>query len=155
GAGTAYLHAAPASDPAGHSLDHLRAPGLGRHGTADRRVHAPLLCRLAVGAHLSCRQTAADPVFAAYQLLRRRLCSGIRWYSPGDRLLSGQPDERRGRTGGAEHERDVWMERRGGAEMKIVVKLGGATLEDAALLQRAALAVKQLAGEHQVAVVHG
>src|SRR5215470_3733048 len=39
--------------------------------------------------------------------------------------------------------------------MKIVVKLGGATLEDAALLQRAALAVKQLAQEHQVAVVHG
>jgi len=39
--------------------------------------------------------------------------------------------------------------------MKIVVKLGGATLEDAALLQRAALAIKQLAVEHQVAVVHG
>jgi acetylglutamate kinase len=39
--------------------------------------------------------------------------------------------------------------------MKIVVKLGGATLEDAALLQRAALAIKQLAQEHQVAVVHG
>ena len=39
--------------------------------------------------------------------------------------------------------------------MKIVVKLGGATLEDAALLHRAVLAVKQLAVEHQVAVVHG
>jgi acetylglutamate kinase len=39
--------------------------------------------------------------------------------------------------------------------MKIVVKLGGATLEDAALLQRAVLAVKQLAKDHQVAVVHG
>jgi acetylglutamate kinase len=39
--------------------------------------------------------------------------------------------------------------------MKIVVKLGGATLENAALLQRAALAVKQLADEHQVCVVHG
>ncbi|MGH9636424.1 MAG: acetylglutamate kinase [Candidatus Angelobacter sp.] len=39
--------------------------------------------------------------------------------------------------------------------MKIVVKLGGATLEDAALLHRAVLAVKQLAAEHQVAVVHG
>ena len=39
--------------------------------------------------------------------------------------------------------------------MKIVVKLGGTTLEDAELLQRAALAVKQLAEEHQVAVVHG
>ena len=39
--------------------------------------------------------------------------------------------------------------------MKIVVKLGGATLENAELLQRATLAVKQLADEHQVAVVHG
>src|SRR6266849_2326502 len=39
--------------------------------------------------------------------------------------------------------------------MRIVVKLGGATLEDAALLQRAVLAVKQLAAEHQVAVVDG
>jgi acetylglutamate kinase len=39
--------------------------------------------------------------------------------------------------------------------MKIVVKLGGATLEDAALLQRAALAIKQLAQDHHVAVVHG
>jgi acetylglutamate kinase len=47
------------------------------------------------------------------------------------------------------------MERRGGPEVKIVVKLGGATLEDATLLRRAAHAVKQLASEHQVAVVHG
>src|SRR6266849_9890818 len=39
--------------------------------------------------------------------------------------------------------------------MKIIVKLGGATLDDPALLQRAAQAVKQLAEEHQVAVVHG
>lgn len=39
--------------------------------------------------------------------------------------------------------------------MKIVVKLGGTTLEDAALLQRATQAVRQLAQEHQVAVVHG
>src|SRR5215467_3211547 len=39
--------------------------------------------------------------------------------------------------------------------MKIVVKLGGTTMEDASLLHRAALAVKQLAAEHQVAVVHG
>jgi acetylglutamate kinase len=39
--------------------------------------------------------------------------------------------------------------------MKIVVKLGGKTLEDETLLHRAALAVKQLAAEHQVAVVHG
>jgi acetylglutamate kinase len=39
--------------------------------------------------------------------------------------------------------------------VKIVVKIGGNTLEDVGLLHRAALAVKQLAVEHQVAVVHG
>ena len=39
--------------------------------------------------------------------------------------------------------------------MKIVVKIGGAALEDAALLHRATQAVTQLAEEHQVAVVHG
>jgi acetylglutamate kinase len=39
--------------------------------------------------------------------------------------------------------------------VKIVVKLGGAALEDPALLERAAHAVQQMAGEHQVAVVHG
>src|SRR5258708_12325265 len=39
--------------------------------------------------------------------------------------------------------------------MKIIVKLGGATLDDSALLKRAAMAIRQLAAEHQVAVVHG
>ena len=39
--------------------------------------------------------------------------------------------------------------------MKIVVKLGGTTLEDDALLHRAAVAITQLAEEHHVAVVHG
>ena len=39
--------------------------------------------------------------------------------------------------------------------MRIIVKLGGRALEDQALLHRAALAIKQLASEHQVAVVHG
>ena len=39
--------------------------------------------------------------------------------------------------------------------MKIVVKIGGTTLEDASLLHRAVLAIKQLSADHQVAVVHG
>ncbi|HXA85834.1 MAG TPA: acetylglutamate kinase [Candidatus Dormibacteraeota bacterium] len=39
--------------------------------------------------------------------------------------------------------------------MKIVVKLGGVTLDNPELLHRAAQAIKQLASEHQVAVVHG
>jgi len=39
--------------------------------------------------------------------------------------------------------------------MKIVIKLGGTTMEDASLLHRAVLAIRQLASEHEVAVVHG
>ena len=39
--------------------------------------------------------------------------------------------------------------------MKVVVKLGGAALEEKSLLQRCARAVAELAAEHQVAVVHG
>jgi acetylglutamate kinase len=39
--------------------------------------------------------------------------------------------------------------------VKIVVKLGGTTLEDESLLHRAALAIKQMADQHQVAVIHG
>ena len=39
--------------------------------------------------------------------------------------------------------------------MKIVVKIGGAALEDSALLYRSAQSIKLLADEHQVAVVHG
>ena len=39
--------------------------------------------------------------------------------------------------------------------MKVIVKLGGTTLDDPALLHRAAQAIKLLAAEHQVAVVHG
>jgi acetylglutamate kinase len=37
----------------------------------------------------------------------------------------------------------------------VVVKVGGAALEESGLLQRCARAVAQLAAEHQVAVVHG
>src|SRR5262249_62061609 len=101
-----------------------------------------LLCRLAVDAHLSCRQAAANPVFAAYQLLRRRLHPGAGRPPPGDRLLPGQPDERRGGTGGGEKETDVWGGRKGGEGMKIVVKIRGAALRQAARLPAPAPAVQ-------------
>lgn len=39
--------------------------------------------------------------------------------------------------------------------MRIIVKLGGATLDNPDLLPRVAVAIRQLAAEHQVAVVHG
>jgi len=39
--------------------------------------------------------------------------------------------------------------------VRVVVKLGGAALDEKSLLQRCAQALAQLAAEHQVAVVHG
>jgi acetylglutamate kinase len=48
------------------------------------------------------------------------------------------------------------MERRGRTELRIVVKIGGAALEDKAVLQQCAHSIVELArGGHQVAVVHG
>src|SRR6185437_1379883 len=98
-------------------------------------LHAEFLFGIAVGARFSSRQDAADSIFIAYQLLRYRIHTGCGPETHGDGFMPGQPAERRGRAGGTKHECDVRMERGGGAEMRIVVKLGGATLEDSALLQ--------------------
>src|SRR5215470_14410291 len=72
------------------------------------------------------------------------------------RVLPGQLAERRRRTGGAKHERDVWTERIGGPCMKYVVKLGGAALENTELRESCAKAVAELVKDgNQVALVHG
>jgi acetylglutamate kinase len=48
------------------------------------------------------------------------------------------------------------MERGGWAELKVVVKIGGAALESKAMLQKCARAIAQLASDgHPIAVVHG
>src|SRR5271156_2995471 len=73
-----------------------------------------------------------------------------------DCFLLGQPAQGSVRAGGREHEPDVRMGRSGGAGMKFVVKLGGAALENQALLHGCARAIAMLAQDgNQVAVVHG
>jgi acetylglutamate kinase len=48
------------------------------------------------------------------------------------------------------------MGRSGGAELKVVVKIGGAALDDESVLRKCAHAIVQLAGDgHHIAVVHG
>ncbi|HEY7615950.1 MAG TPA: hypothetical protein VH744_04040, partial [Terriglobales bacterium] len=48
------------------------------------------------------------------------------------------------------------MERSGGSAMKIVVKIGGAALEDKSTLHKCAHAIVELARDgHKIAVVHG
>src|SRR5258708_99606 len=70
--------------------------------------------------------------------------------------MRGQPDERRRRAGSAEHESDVRVGRAGGFEVTIVVKIGGAAIEDEATLRKCAQAIAELARDgHRMAVVHG
>src|ERR1700758_3895580 len=48
------------------------------------------------------------------------------------------------------------MERSGGSELKVVVKIGGAALDDESVLRKCAHAIVALAGDgHSIAVVHG
>src|SRR6185437_12324667 len=79
------------------------------------------------------------------------------WQARGDCLLPRQPDQRRCRTGDPEHERDVRLRPAGGIELRVVVKIGGAALDDKELVRKCARAIVQLAegNHHQVAVVHG
>src|ERR1700691_100702 len=73
-----------------------------------------------------------------------------------DRLLPRQPAQRRCRTGGTEHEPDVRVSASGRIDMRYVVKLGGAALENPELLHECAQAIAELVKDgNQVAVVHG
>src|SRR5260370_15704953 len=70
--------------------------------------------------------------------------------------MSGQSPQRRSWPSRAEYEPHVRLGRSGGRAVKIVVKIGGAALEDKPTLQKCARAVVQLAQDgHQVAVVNG
>src|SRR5258708_18111899 len=70
--------------------------------------------------------------------------------------MRGQPDERRRRAGSAEHESDVRVGRAGGVGVTIVVKIGGAAIEDVATLRKCAQAIAELDRDgHRMAVVHG
>src|SRR3954466_7623970 len=100
-------------------------------------------------------QAAADPIFAADKLLRPRFRSRARWAAPGHRLVPRQPDERRGGAGRPKPECDVRMGRESRPRLKIVIKIGGAALDDAALRRGGAAAIAGIARDHDVAVVHG
>ena len=118
---------------------------------------ARVLRRRPMGSDFRAWQAAADSVLAAHELLRCGVSTGPGWKAAHRGVLPGQPDEGRGRPGAPEPERDVRLEREGGIPvMKLVVKIGGAALEDKALLKKCAQAVADLAAEgHKVAVVHG
>src|ERR1019366_6439349 len=94
--------------------------------------------------------------FAALELLRHRVPSLTRPVARGDRFVSRQLSERRGRAGDPEHERDVRMGRARGPAMNLVLKIGGAALENKELVAQFCETVGALAkGGHQLLVVHG
>jgi hypothetical protein len=63
----------------------------------------------ALGAGVSDAETAAGAVFAADELLRSGFLFGGRRPATGADFVHRQPAERRGGTGSAKHESDVWL----------------------------------------------
>src|SRR5207302_717277 len=95
-------------------------------------------------------------VLAAHELLRPRILPGRRWATARADFLYRQSAQRCRWTGGSEHEPDACLGRVGRIELRVVVKIGGAALEDKTTLHKCARAVVDLAQDgHQVAVVHG
>src|SRR5262249_125638 len=126
----------------------------GRDGPRIAAAH--VLRERAMGTHLRRAEAAADQVLPAHELLRHRLQPVARWPTSSARLVPRQPRQRSSGPGGAEHESDVRFERTRGIAMKVVVKIGGAALEDKKLVQRFARAVAEFCREgHQLVVVHG
>ncbi len=122
----------------------------------DRSVLPRLLQGEGLGKGFRHSQIAGDPVLGANQLLRSRLLPRRGWTPAGAGFMRRQPVERRGRTSSAEHESDVWLERGRRTAVKIVIKIGGAALEDKLILRKCAKAIVELAQDgHRVAVVHG
>ena len=152
-----HLHTAPVADSARNSFDDLRA--FRRAEDEAREVRSRAFAKF----------FAASPMVRVFgtQLpqiqysVRTNYCdigfqAGEGRATMRDRFLPRQPAERRCGAGGAEHEPDVRLGRSGGPGMKFVVKLGGATLEDPALLHGCAQAIAELVRDgNQVALVHG
>src|SRR5580700_9072075 len=109
-----------------------------------------------MGSDFSRAPASADSVFTPHELLRSGLLPGGRLKATGGGVMRRQPAERRCRASRAEHERHVRMERGRRFAVKIVVKIGGAALEESATLRKCCRSVVQLAQDgHRVVVVHG
>ena len=114
------------------------------------------LCRQAVGAGFWCGAAAADQVFAEHELLRHRLFAFAGWHAGGAGVVHRQPLEGRGRAGGAEHEPDVRLRRKSRTAMKLVVKIGGAALDNKEVVKKFAKTIPGLCREgHKLVIVHG
>src|ERR1017187_10681355 len=86
------------------------------------------------GARACDAEPAANSARRTDQLLRPGFRTRQRRQAASHCFLPRQPAEGRIRPGCTEYESDVRLERIGGPQVKYVVKLGGATIEDKALL---------------------
>src|SRR5690349_17856157 len=119
-------------------------------------MSARLLRREALGAGVWGVAAAGDQVLAAYELLRHRIFRGAGWQENRPCFLSRQPVEGCVGARSTEHERYVRVGREGGFAMKVVVKLGGAALDNKEIVQKFATSIASLANHgHKVVVVHG
>src|SRR5262249_27067260 len=150
------VHPASASNPARHSFDHLCPIETANASRGGSGLLYEFLQGQAICARLFFAQAAGDSILSQYKFLRSRLLPGSGGSPADHRFLRGQSHQRRGRPGGSKYEFDVWLERRRGTALKIVIKVGGAALEDeAALIKCARAAVEMARDGHKVAVVHG
>src|SRR5208337_1413707 len=107
-------------------------------------------------ARLRGRAPAADQVFGEHQLLRHRICALAQWAARGAGFVPRQSFEGRRRSGSAELEPDVRLRRERGTAMKLVVKIGGAALDDKELVSKFAKTIPDLCREgHKLVIVHG
>src|ERR1019366_5898080 len=125
------LCAASASDSTRDFVNDLFAPQPRNDAVGSGVVLSELLFGQTQGASFSDTEASAGAVFPADELLRSGILPGGGRPAAGVDLLYRQPAEGRCRTGGADHESYVWVVGRRGPAVTIVVKIGGAALEDA------------------------
>src|SRR6202158_996805 len=102
------------------------------------------------------RKTAGAAARSLHNFLRHRICPRSRGAAPRGGELSRQFGQGRRGPGCAEHERDARHRGGHGTQMRLVVKVAGALLDDAAAMETLARQVAQLAHQgHEILIVHG
>src|SRR6202158_2124216 len=102
------------------------------------------------------RKTAGAAARSVHEFLRCRVCTQSRGTAPRGSERSRQSRQGRRGPGCAEHERDAGHRGGHGTQMRMVVKVAGALLDDAAAMETLARQVAQLAHQgHEILIVHG
>src|ERR1700687_3744189 len=102
------------------------------------------------------RKTAGAAARSVHEFLRHRICARSRGAAPRGGELSRQVGQGRRGPGCAEHERDARHRGGHGTQMRMVVKVAGALLDDAATMETLARQGAPLDHPgHKILIVHG